>query len=505
LLENSSVVSRLLTQAQRRSFVQLALDQAALALAIGMGGAIVLLLTGTQILEWYWVVLLAVASLGIGLYRLRKSIPSKYKLAQWIDRRLRLADALSTATYFASHDARRSETDSNEAVRLRQREEAERVARTVDVRAALPGAKSRFLYPALALFAVACGLFVVRYAVTGKLSLEPSLVKIAFDTFFPSKQLTAQNLKKGDPMKSPPVDQDGPDAPSTQSDQTPDSQLDSNEPPDASNPQASDNSKDAAKDGAQTDPDQAAGDQGEKGDKTSQGNDSDQNNDSKDSSKSGGDQKNGKQDSKQQNASNENSSLMDKIKDAMSNMMNKMKPSSAQNGQNSQNSQKDGQTGQQQKSGQKGDAQQKQAQQSSADAQSDQSDSGDKKQSADAKGAEKSSDKNASQDSKSGIGSADGDKAAREAEQAQAMGKISEILGKRAQNVTGEVMVEVGQSKQQLKTPWAQKSTTHTDAGGEINRDEVPLIYQQYVEQYFEQIRKGADAPKSKKAVNEHP
>ncbi len=388
-------------------------------------------------------------------------------------------------------------------MRLRQREEAEHVAQTVDVRAALPAAKSRFLYPALALFAVACGLFVVRYAVTGKLSLEPSLVKIAFDTFFPPKQLTAQNLKKGDTLKSPPADPNGPDAPSTQSDQTPDSQLDSNEPPDASNPQATDNSKDAAKDGAQ-DPDQAAGDQGEKGDKTSQGNDADQSNDSKDSSKSGGDQKNGKQDSKQ-NASNENSSLMDKIKDAMSNMLNKMKPSSAQNGQNSQNSQKDGQTGQQQKSGQKGDAQQKQAQQSSQDSQSDQSDSGDKKQSADAKGAEKSSDKNASQDSKSGIGSADGDKSQREAEQAQAMGKISEILGKRAQNVTGEVMVEVGQSKQQLKTPWAQRSTTHTDAGGEINRDEVPLIYQQYVEQYFEAVRKGADAPKSKKAVNEHP
>ena len=449
-----------------------------------MGGTIVLLLAGTQILDWYWVVLLAVASLGVGLYRLRKSIPSKYKLAQKIDRRLKLADALSTATYFASTAA-----EGDPAIRAKQRENADEIARTVDVRTAVPMARSRFLYPALALLAVACGLFAVRYAVTGKLSLEPSLVKIAFDTFFPQKQLAAKNLKKGDAMKTPPMDQGNPDAPTTQSDQTPDSQLDGQDPPDYSNPQATDNSKDAAKEGAQTDPDQAAGDKGEKGDKTSNGNDADQSNDSKESKS--GDQKSGKQDSKQ-NASNDSTSLMDKIKDAMSNMMNKMKPSSSQNGKKSQNSQKDGQTGQQQKSGQKGDAQQKQAQNSSADAQSDQSDSGDKKQSSDAKGAEKSSDKNASQDSKSGIGSADGDKAAREAEQAQAMGKISEILGKRAQNVTGEVMVEVGSSKQQLKTPWAQRSTTHTDAGSEIHRDEVPLMYQQYVEQYFEQIRKGS-------------
>jgi len=92
--------------------------------------------------------------------------------------------------------------------------------------------------------------------------------------------------------------------------------------------------------------------------------------------------------------------------------------------------------------------------------------------------------------SKTGAGSADGDKSAKEAEQLQAMGKISEILGKRSQNVTGEVMVEVGSTKQQLKTPWAQRDATHVEAGSEIHRDEVPLMYQQFVERYFEEIRK---------------
>ena len=70
------------------------------------------------------------------------------------------------------------------------------------------------------------------------------------------------------------------------------------------------------------------------------------------------------------------------------------------------------------------------------------------------------------------------------------MGKLSEIIGKRAANISGEVKVEVSPGKQQLKTQYSQQNATHVEAGGEINRDEVPLAYQQYVQQYFAQVRK---------------
>jgi hypothetical protein len=137
---------------------------------------------------------------------------------------------------------------------------------------------------------------------------------------------------------------------------------------------------------------------------------------------------------------------------------------------------------------------------SSPDAQGDQEgQSSDKAQSAQNKSA-KGSDKPQSQDGKSGIGKQDGDKSAREAEQLAAMGKISEIIGKRSANMTGEVMVEVASGKQQLKTQYSQRNAAHAEAGGEINRDEVPLAYQQYVQQYFEEIRKTPAAPaKAKK------
>jgi hypothetical protein len=78
------------------------------------------------------------------------------------------------------------------------------------------------------------------------------------------------------------------------------------------------------------------------------------------------------------------------------------------------------------------------------------------------------------------------------AEQLAAMGKISEIIGKRAANVSGELTVEVENSNQQLRTPYAQRDAQHIQAGGEINRDEVPVALQAYVQQYFEQVRKQA-------------
>src|SRR5579862_2853003 len=123
-----------------------------------MSGTILLLLIGTQILDWYSLALLTAVSLGVGLYRLRGSIPSLYRLAQRIDRRLGLADALSTATHFSANPDR-----DRQAICESQRREAEATAARVDVRQAFPYQRSRYLLPALGLSLVAFGLFAVRY------------------------------------------------------------------------------------------------------------------------------------------------------------------------------------------------------------------------------------------------------------------------------------------------------------------------------------------------------
>ena len=95
-----------------------------------------------------------------------------------------------------------------------------------------------------------------------------------------------------------------------------------------------------------------------------------------------------------------------------------------------------------------------------------------------------------SRNAASGIGKQDGNKDVRLAEQLAAMGKISEIIGRRSANVTGEITVETRSSKQQLRTGYSASQAAHEDRGGEIHRDEIPVAYQQYVQEYLAQIHK---------------
>lgn len=465
----------LLAGARKRELLQLFQHRASQALVVAMAGVILLLLLGTQILEWYWVALVAAISLGVGVYRIRREVPSFYILAQRIDRRLRLADTLSTAWFFFEQPDR-----EREAICLVQQRNAEDTARQVDLKAAMPLSRSRFLLPAAALAAVAVGLFAVRYMVTGKLDLQPNLVSAAIDTFFGSKTEQAKNLnhdKKGkfDPQK----DINSPENPTTENQQQPEDLLqgqDQQEPT-----QGQDNSKNTA---------DAPPDKKEKPDGTKEGEEQsdgkDQGGDDKQSS--GNKDKSGDQNSKDSKQGSQSQSMMDRLKDAVQNLMDSMKPS-----QDSQQSQGQNQQGKQQQ--QKGDQQKGQkSEQSKADSESQasadtQNQEGQQQQS-DSKSGQKSADKSAQQDAKNGAGSQDGDKLKRQAEELAAMGKISQILGQRSANITGEVTVEVGNSKQQLKTPWATSQAVHHDAGGEVPRDEVPLLYQEFVRQYFEEIHK---------------
>jgi hypothetical protein len=472
-------------------FGQLALDKGALAMLIGMAGVILLLLAGTQILDWYWPVLLGAVSLAVGIYRLRKGLPSLYSLAQQIDRRLGLSDSLSTAVHFAAHP-----DPQREAVCEVQRREAELVAQRVDLNQALPPSRSRYLLPAAGLALVAFGLFAVRYAVTGSLSLEPSLLKMAYESFFgPPAQPLARNQAKRLNLKLDPFDPGNPDTQSTTNDPQPEDLLNSPNSNDEASPQGDDNSKQAAdKEGDQNngDADKQGKDKGDdkngkQSDKSDQG------------SKDGKDAQNKEGGNQDKQGNPNDSGVLDKIKDALANMLNKMKPNTAQNApQKGKNQPND--KGEKSEKSDKGDNKQD-SENAGAEANPDSNKSGDQKNTDDAK-ASSQPNKPSSQDSASGAGSKDGDKAAKDAKALEAMGQISEILGKRSAEVTGQMMIEVGQTKQTLKTPWADRQAAHSDSGGEIHRDEVPLVFQPFVERYFEEIRKtptpAKSAPKSK-------
>ena len=127
---------------------------------------------------------------------------------------------------------------------------------------------------------------------------------------------------------------------------------------------------------------------------------------------------------------------------------------------------------------------------SSADAQEMQTQEGGQKSSSAPGRRGKEGESEASREGRSGIGREEGSKELREAEQLAAMDKISELIGRRSQTLTGEVMVEVTSGKQQLRTAYSQQAAAHAEAGGEIHRDEIPLAYQSYVERYFQQVHK---------------
>ena len=94
----------------------------------------------------------------------------------------------------------------------------------------------------------------------------------------------------------------------------------------------------------------------------------------------------------------------------------------------------------------------------------------------------------------SGAGKDDGSKEIKQAELLKAMGKISELIGKRSADVSGETTVEVQSGPQQLKTAYSNTQASHGETDGDVTRDEIPVSLQAYVQQYFAQVRKSANS-----------
>jgi hypothetical protein len=509
--DERSALLDLIRRGRRRQASHLAIHAASFGAVIALAGAIVLLVVGAQILNWYWLVVLFAAGLAAGAYRLRSSLLKPYEIAQSIDRRLALKDALSTAYYFRGR-ANRSAAPRDFIDG--QRKHAENLAQSADIDRGMPFSLPRTAYINLALVAVAFGMFGLRYGIKRSLDLGSPLVHISLDGFFGNSPKIADARARG----KHPGDGDGRRDPAAENpwdsktsdlDPATDAALQSVEDPDPNNGNASPDgsAKANAKSTEQLPPGTNPLDSGEKGDSSPSDNASANATPGADS-KSG--QQNGSKDAKDSNQSGnsaDNSSLAGKLRDALSNLLAKMKPQSKQGGgkPNDSSQSASSQTSQQGEK-QEGDPKSGQEQaDASANSQSEgEQQQGGTQQASQGKSEGRSNNQPNSPDGKSGIGKQDGDKAAREAAELAAMGKLSEIIGKRAANISGEVMVEVSSGKQQLKTQYSDRSGAHSEAGGEINRDEVPLAYQQYVQQYFAQMRK-LPAGKSKAAPDAKP
>lgn len=494
-----SAIAQLVRRARRRRQIHVVLQRAAVACAIGLGTSVLFLITGSALVPgaWFWPLLLFAASFIVLSSRRRAAAPSDYVITQQIDRRLALHDSLSTALYFEQNP---EESQSAPEIVAWQRDRAEQQARSADLSRAVPFIAPRSLYVSGCLAIMAAGLFAARYGITRSLDLRASLVHLAFQgeqahiaTGETAASAAAANHavhgKEGIPLEaSLPVPVSEADAAASNA------LLDSLQP---AQPQAGENapgqmqSSSGDAQGGNAGQDGLSGPQSESAPVADGPQRLSEGAPGKPASANGSSSQNGAQ---QSGGDQEHSSLLDRMRDAMAGLLSKL--TTPQNsGENKSSPSQSGSRG--------AGVNHNTAPGTSAagKAQGNPANGAGRPDPtaavAQAAKASQASDQQSAADSadspagKSGIGRQDGRKDPRLAEQLQAMGKISEIIGRRSRTVTGDVVVEVSSgTEQQLKTAYSGKSAAHNDTTGEMSRDEVPLIYQDYIANYFDQIRK---------------
>src|ERR1035438_186356 len=97
-------VGNLVRQARRRVLGNQLFAQGANAGSAALAAFILLLLFGSQTLSWWAALAIPVAAASFGIFRVKRQMPSRYAVAQLVDRRLGLADNLSTALFFSEVD-----------------------------------------------------------------------------------------------------------------------------------------------------------------------------------------------------------------------------------------------------------------------------------------------------------------------------------------------------------------------------------------------------------------
>jgi hypothetical protein len=470
----------LLRRARRRLFWNELFSQGANTASVALVAFILLLLVGSEVLSWAWLIALPAVAAALGIFVAFRRCPSWYVAAQIVDSRMGLFDAISTAWFYRSHEPSSLVTPEIHSL---QAAHAEQVSQGVDVRKAVPFRMPRAAYALAGLVLLASSLFALRFGIMQRLDLKPPLASIFGQrTNFEERKDAAKRRRANDP-KARQDAEDNQTMADAEDRQAREAEPE-NEPNQAAqqSPQAAPNKSDS-KENAEQSEDNSDADSQNDGDEEMDGVEpmSTGPPDLSDSKKDG---------SGKPNDSGDSNSIFEKIKDTMQNLLSKVKaPKDQQNGEKSPDP-NGKQPGKSQQSG-KQQASKDGQQQGPGQGQSQEGEAGEQAQNSQESQAKNSNKSDAQKNQQgSGVGSQDGDKSIKQAEQLAAMGKISEILGKRAANLSGEATVEVQSTKQTLHTPYAQRGAQHTQGGAEINRDEVPVALQNYVQQYFEQVRK---------------
>jgi len=196
------IVFKLVRLARRRILGNELLSQGANASSAALAAFILLLLLGTQIVRWQWVVFIPLAAAVAGAWLVRRRLPTSYTVAQIMDRRLALADTLSTAVYFNDPEP---DTRVSRRIRETQLESAAAIARRVDVRQAVPYTLPRTAYLVAALFLVAGSLFALRYGLSKSLDLKQPLANMLPESLTGTRSKEKEATRRRPPTRSLPT------------------------------------------------------------------------------------------------------------------------------------------------------------------------------------------------------------------------------------------------------------------------------------------------------------
>jgi len=474
------MLQELIHNARRRLLFNEVMKQFALSAALAIGGLALLLTLGTRYVEWWVVALFAVAVTAWAAAKLRNSLPGDYAAAVWLDAKAGLHDALSTAHYFAKKS--RTLSPEAQAILLAQRGQAEAAANEVNVAVAVPFSFPKALYGLAALLLVSAGLITVRYFYGHDLNLSAPITEVIF------QDLAATRTPKAPKPGRLPVKQ--PDYDEAQSllaklglgaslDQKQDQKLDEALADALKSAQKTPGTGDDAKsdqkmengDPLEAPPDTPKNNGGQSGENSNK--------------KSPGDQGNTPGQTGQSSGDRAEKSLLSKLKDAMDNMLGGTptpQGDKKSNGKQQQSKSSSSKADASQQPGESGDDDNKAAADGEANGNAQKSNPP----------GQTSGNTGDKQEGPSAAGSEDGEKAIKAAAQMKAMGKISELIGKRSEQVTGESMIDVQSGNQKLQTAYKDKAATHGEGTGEVSRDEIPVAEQAYIQEYFQQVRKPA-------------
>jgi hypothetical protein len=472
------MLSEVIARARRRLLWNALAFHFAIAVTVALAVLSLLLFLGTDILDWRWLIIVPAAPLAAGAGIAFRRLPPPYPTAQLVDRRLKLADSLSTALFFAGPNPSRPCDDS---ARQAQQADATRIAASVDLRQAIPIRFPRATYLAVLPAIVAAGLFDLRYRFDAHLDLRPPLAAIVQQLLQDVtselakledqlQRLLAPNPQKDEEAKKQRSDNGGEEAASI----PPDGSASKTTASGSANRQQTE----VADNTLAEEPQAAQQEQQSSGD-TQAGSEP---NSSSPRGRDGREQKKAAAGDQQAGSPNGEPSMLNKFKDSMANLLSMMKPQPGGSGKQQPGKPRDGRPEDSRKQGDQA------SDSANAEAGADSPQPGGAKSSGTSQSANPGADKQAG----TGAGNEEGIKEIIRAEQLEAMGKLDALFGKRARSIEGEFTTEATQGPQQLKTAYQRRSAAHTDVHAKAQRDEVPVAFQEYVQRYFELVKSAA-------------